>query len=805
MRAGVFNTRANNSPFSFLLLNPQPVCAGLPLLFYFMRLIFFLLAWLVLTAPALAQTSVGTLTGTVTAADGQPVSFATVGVLNQPQAAEADAAGAFRLRLPLGTYQLTVRAVGYATVIRPVVMAESGSAPLAITLPAQGRALDEVVVTAEKTETDAQRTPAAVSVLTARQLQAYRVWSFSDLGALAPSLQTVEHGGSTSSLFLNIRGTMGLHSQTAVATYIDGVYQFEGFSVPLQFNNVARIEVLRGPQGTLYGRNAFGGVINIITKKPTNKPEGFAQVDVGNYAQQRYNLAFSAPVVKDKLFVGASGLFSQRRGIYTDAATGQAFDRPQSVAGNLNLRYLPTANLSVELIGRFERNDDIGAYPWVASDKELFAKPYVIGRSVSNRERRDNVNASVQLKYETRPVVFTSISAVQDYKKGFPEFLDGDFSAANLSKALSDDRVRTFTQELRLTSNPALAGPLSWTAGTFLWTAPNGSNEFVQFRTPATGPASTFYRSSRSDNRGLALFGQAAYRLTPRLTATAGLRYDREQRELAQSRRTVAPNGPESQVLPLTRFETSFAAFTPKGVLSFQTTENTLAYASYARGYRAGGLNLFAPTAADVAVGPEHSHNYEVGVKNTLLNDRLRLNLTGFYLQQRDQQVTVIENAFFLTRNAGDLHNLGAELELMAVPVKGLQAEWTASLSKAEYERLTTVVAGRNQDLAGNKPLFNPAAASFLAVQYDRPLAGPLSAFVRGEHRYSAAYFLNFDNAIRQSPYHVFNGRAGLKYKAYELAVWGRNLTQVKYRTWATGVFLLNTPRLWGATATVNF
>jgi iron complex outermembrane receptor protein len=631
------------------------------------------------------------------------------------------------------------------------------------------------------------------------------VWSFSDLGALAPSLQTVEHGGSTSSLFLNIRGTMGLHSQTAVATYIDGVYQFEGFSVPLQFNNVARIEVLRGPQGTLYGRNAFGGVINIITKKPTNRTEGFAQVDVGNYAQQRYNVAFSTPLIADKLFVGVSSLFSQRRGIYTNAATGQAFDRPQSISGNVNLRYLPTAALSVELIGRFERNDDLGAYPWVATDQELFAHPYVIGRSVSNRERRDNLNASVQVKYETWPVVFTSISAFQDYKKGFPDFLDGDYTAADLTKALSDDRVRTFTQELRLASNPALTSPFSWTAGTFLWTAPNGSNEFGQFRTPATGPASTFYRSSRSDNRGLAFFGQGAYRLTPRLTVTGGLRYDREQRELAQSRRTVAPSGTESQVFPLTSFETRFGAFTPKGVLSFQATENTLVYASYARGFRAGGLNLFAPTAADVAVGPEHSNNYEVGVKNTLLHDRLRLNLTGFYLQQRDQQVTVIENAFFLTRNAGDMHNLGAELEVMAVPIKGLQAEWTASLSRAEYERLTTVVAGLNQDLAGNKPLFNPAAASFLALQYDRPLVGPLSAFVRGEHRYSAAYFLNFDNAIRQSPYHLFNARAGFKYKTYELAAWGRNLTNVKYRTWATGVFLLNTPRLWGVTATASF
>ena len=769
-----------------------------------MRISLSLFFWLVLMRPALAQT-VGALTGTVTTANNQPVPFATVAVLNHPQATATNAAGTFRLNLPLGRYQVAVSAVGYATVIRAIEVSQQAPATLAVTLQASSKALDEVVVTANKTETDAQHTPAAVSVLTARRLQEYRVWSFSDLGALAPSLQTVEHGGSTSSLFLNIRGTMGLHSQTAVATYIDGVYQFEGFSVPLQFNNVARIEVLRGPQGTLYGRNAFGGVINIVTKKPTNAPQGFAQVDVGNYAQQRYNLTYSLPLVEDKLFVGVAGLFSQRRGIYINSATGKAFDRPQSIAGGLNVRYLPTDQLSVELIGRFERNDDLGAYPWVATDQELLTNPYVIGRSVSNQERRDNVSASVQVKYEMQPLVLTSISAVQDYKKGFPKYLDGDYTAADLTKALSDDHVRTFTQELRANSNSALASPLSWTVGTFLWAAPKGSNEFVQFRTPATGPASTFYRSSRSDNRGLAFFGQAAYRLLPRLTATAGLRYEHETRELTQARRTVAPDGTESQVLPSTTFEAPFAAWTPKGILSFQATDRTLVYGQYARGFRAGTLNLFAPTAADVPVGPEHSNNYEVGVKNTLFADRVHLNLTGFYLQQRNQQVTVIENAFFLTRNAGDMHNLGAELELQVVPAKGLQAEWTASLSKAEYSRLTTVVAGLNQDLAGNQPLFNPAAASFVALQYEHPVAGALSAFVRGEHRYSGAYYLNYDYAIRQSPFHVFNARAGLRYKTYELAAWGRNLTDVRYRTWATSLYLLNTPRLWGLTATATF
>ena len=767
---------------------------------------FFLVFGLLLTALLAGSIPVRGqgLHGTVTAA-GTRVAFASVAVLNSTQGATCDQEGQFALALPPGHYQLAISAVGYATLIRPVDVAAGTNAPLFLQLQEQGRALDEVVVTAEKTETDVQRTPAAISVLTARQLREYRVWSFSDLSALAPSLQTVEHGGSTSAVFLNIRGTMGLHSQSAVATYVDGVYQFESFSVPLQLNNVARIEVLRGPQGTLYGRNAFGGVINIITKKPTNRPEGAVEIDAGNYGQQRYHLSFGTPLVPNKLFVGASGQFTQRRGIYTNSATGQPFDRPQSIAGGLNLRYLPTTRLSVELISRFERNDDLGSYPWVTSEQAAREHPYVIGRSVSNRERRLNVNASAQVRYETPQVVFTSISAYLSYAKSLPEFLDGDFTAADLSKAHSTDRVRDFTQELRVASNPARTGPLSWTAGTYLWVAPNGSNDFEQVNTPVGKPASTFYRNSTLNNRGLAFFGQAAYRLVPALTVTAGLRYDHETRNLTQARKTVAHDGTESQVFPLTGFGASFGALTPKGILSWQATDRTLVYGQYARGYRAGGLNVFAPTPADVPFGPEHSNNYELGMKNTLLTNRLQLNLTGFYLQQLDQQITVIEGSSFLTRNTGDMRNLGAELELAALPAQGLRLEWNASLSRAEYARLSTVVAGRNQDLAGNEPLFNPAAASFVALQYSRPVGKEWTAFVRGEHRYSGAYYLNFDNVVRQSPFHVFNARAGGRYRGYELAAWVRNLADVHYLTWATSVFLLSPPRLWGATATATF
>src|SRR5690606_3771033 len=220
-----------------------------------------------------------------------------------------------------------------------------------------------------------------------------------------------------------------------------------------------------------------------------------------------------------------------------------------------------------------------------------------------------------------------------------------------------------------------------------------------------------------------------------------------------------------------------------------------------------GGLNDSAPNADMVAFDPEYSNNYELGTKNTFFNNKLKFNLTGFFLQQRNQQVTVTEDSFFLTGNSGSVDNLGAEIELEALPVNGLHIVWNASLSAAEYRSLLIADPnlGTNIDLSGNKPLFNPPFVSFTAVQYSLDLGVDLSVYIRGEHRYTGEHFLNFDNEVRQSPYNLYNGRIGAKFRNVELAVWARNLTNRKYRSWASGVFLLGNPCFYGTTLTYAF
>ena len=677
---------------------------------------------------------------------------------------------------------------------------------LDIILKEQSEALNQVVVTAEKRETVLQRTPIAATVLDAEDLKQTRSWSFSDVTALAPSLLTTEHGGSTSSLFINIRGVMGLHSQTAVATYVDDVYQFEGFAVPLTFNNVESIEVLRGPQGTLYGRNAFGGVINIKTKQPTNTPEGSVSASYGNYEQQRYQASYSAPIIKDKLFAGVTAQFDQREGVYQNTVTNDDFDRPQSISGGLNVRYIANDKLDFTFNGRFERNEDFGSYAWVRSDSLLFAEPYKVGRDRRNIELRNNHSASVKVNYEADNFDIQSITAYQSYERGFPELLDVDFSPANARAAQNDFDINTFTQELRFSSKQNSSSPFNWTLGSFAFIAPNGTRDNATITFTDEGE-SRAENENRFDNKGIAFYGQGSYTFDDKWDATIGLRYDVENQRLLQELRTVDSDGSVNVTQPFKNFESTFEAFTPKLILNYKPTENTIVYAQYARGFRTGGLNSSAPTEEQVPFNPEYSNNYEIGVKNTFFDNRLKFNVTAFILQQRDQQITVIEDTFFLTRNTGNVDNYGAEIELEALPVKGLQLIWNVSVSDAEYKDLLIAdrATGENIDLSGNKPLFNPPFVSFTAIQYTKEFNSDFSAFIRGEHRYIGEHFFNFDNEIRQSPYNLYNARIGGRYKNFELAFWARNLTERKYRTWGTGVFLLGSPRFYGTTLSYDF
>lgn len=407
--------------------------------------------------------------GIIRSQAGQPIANTNLSILNSSTQTISDKDGHFLLDLKIGKYELECDAVGFAKKIE-VIDVKKDNVLVEIILKDNTKVLDEVVVTGtNKIETNLQKTPAAVSVLSAQKLKEYRAWNVADLTALAPSLMVMEHGNSSGSNFFNIRGTMGFTNEQAVATYVDGVYQFDYYSSPINFNNIERIEVLRGPQGTLYGRNAFSGVINIITKKPTNTTSGFAELDFGNYNQQRYTLGINTPIIKDKLYFNISGQFTGRGSVYSNPTLNtNNFDNHKSFNLNGNLKYVINDKWLIILNAKTEDNKDRGAYPWTSTYEEAWANEYTTFVNWDNTERRSNTNVSATANYFGERFNFTSISSGIAYHIWIPNRFDYDFTAANLMSGKNSTKSKQFTQEFRF-SSPANADNLKWTVGSYFF------------------------------------------------------------------------------------------------------------------------------------------------------------------------------------------------------------------------------------------------------------------------------------------------------------------------------------------------
>ncbi len=752
------------------------------------------------------------LTGKVTDIDGQPVAFVNIKVLNNPAGTVADVNGHFSLSLKDGNYQLQFSAVGYATIVQAITLS-TFPLKLDVTLIDQAQALSEMVITANKMETDLQKTPLSITSLDARKIDDYRVWSLSDLTALAPSAFTIEHGNSTGSTFLNIRGALGFTNEQAVATYVDGVYQFDFFSAPFNFNNIERIEILRGPQGTLYGRNAYSGVVNIVTKKATNQTSGQVSLNFGNYGLQRYNVSLSLPAINNKLFVGLGGQLSKRGAVYENPTLNDKnFDGRRSINGFLNLKYLLTDSWLLGLTVRSEDNKDAGSFPWVAFRDVAFNEPYKAFGNFPNTEKISNTNAAFTAQYFGQKINFISQTSAIQYNGSYPDRFDFDFTEARFFSGDNTTDQKQFTQEFRVSSASATE-KLRWTIGSFLFLEKTSSTgktyfdeDYVIFDPAA--PYTSIINGKRN-NRGVALFGQATYAVTDKLDLTLGARWDREHKERTENS-AFEQGGITIPLTDDTTFVRNFSAFTPKAILSYEVSENAIVFASYAKGFRVGGFNINSREYS--SYNPEKSDNYEIGLKNNLWDKKLRINLTAFYFQQKDQQITTSKDGInFAVLNVGDMNNLGLEAEVTALPVRNLQIDWTASTSNSNYARLPLfdALTLTVKDFKGNQAIYNPKLQSMLAVQYNIPLSNSkrnLAIFVRGEYRYTGEYQLNFENSEAQKAYSIVNARAGVTCKNIDIAVWGRNLNDARYLGWGTfASYMLGAPRMMGVTLTGRF
>ena len=656
--------------------------------------------------------------------------------------------------------------------------------------------IEEVIVTANKSEQKNIEVPVAVTSISAKSITNSRLVNVSDLSGRVPNYLYQELGVGFQAL-QSIRGIQVFSENPAVSTYIDDVNLLDILAGGFALTDVERIEVLRGPQSTLFGRNAMGGVVNIFTKQPTNKTTGFLELENGNFALQRYSAGFKTPLIKDKLFFGINGLFQKRDGFMkndisgttsTDVSlNGKTVGDEENTYGNAFLKWLVTNKFSLTANVKTQRDFSNASGFFVSQANETIAleTPTVINLTRIGRHERNITNYSLTGKYKAKNFDLTSISSFQQISLSFqdidfPGYYHSFYNSA-IGEKLPPQEV--LSQELRINSTNK-ESKFQYVAGLFGFKQvgyepstnlafENAPNNFTIFR-------------NRSNNSGYAAFGEVSYKIIEKLKITAGARYDIEDREATFNGfgDAVFVNGVFNQINPDQTKSASFNAFSPKGSLIYSLNKNANVYAAYTRGFRAGGVNAQGGLPADVSQDfkPEYSDNFEVGYKTAFWNNRVNFNIAGYLINWKDLQFFNNVAPFtFARENVGDAYSKGIEVEANVIPFKGLQVDFAYSMNDAEYEDFSLKRFGSLVPIGGNKLANAPKNTFFTAAEYTIQTSENVNLLFRAEYRNIGGHYTDIQNSLYQPTYHVVNTRFGLTYSNYGLFLWTRNLTNSNY------------------------
>lgn len=677
-----------------------------------------------------------------------------------------------------------------------------------------------ITVTAEKREENIQEVPVSVTAFSETQIEDAGITDVGELQTYIPNLSDFHfgpRGGSESHLL--IRGVGSLLGDSSVGFYVDDVSYLSGVSFNMtDFYDIERIEFLRGPQGTLYGRNALGGVINIITKKPTNDFDVRAGLSFGDYNYWKYRARLNVPVVMDKLFFSLSGSYSERDGYVTNDLTGDTVDDREGLSGRAKLHWMPSDSLDITLGISGDRIRD-GSYA-IGPLEEIRENPYHVRHDFTGGySNADQTREDLRVVYKTPGFTVTSITGLLQHS--LESMNDQDFTANDFF--INDYKKDTdqMTQELRFSSPDDSDSPLKWIGGTYLYRK-DVKNDFDDIMRPdaydffSGGALSALGLDIEShgllkgdvDTYGGALFGQATYTLFDKLDLTAGLRleYEKNKAEL-RGDRVVNVSGPGVPFLPdylddpvigpqlapllyegpTSRIdeEVDYSEWLPKFTVAYHLEEDVMTYATAAKGFRSGGFNVYlqgSDDPDDLIYGPEYSWNYELGIKSGWFNNRLIANAALFYIDYEDQQVLQLIGASqTITRNAGKSTSKGFEVELAAKPVQGLELIANYGYTDATFDEYRDPGVGAVYD--GNKVLIVPEHDYLLAAQYRYPLTASLTLFSRVELHGVGELYWDYANSEKQGGYELVNARVGAEFEHFDMYFWVKNLFDQEYET----------------------
>lgn len=658
-----------------------------------------------------------------------------------------------------------------------------------------------IVVTAEKTPEPVQDIPISITVLDQQELEDAAIDDFEDIARNTPNFSVFDGSGSRYFYNYSIRGlgSNNFLSRDAVSFYVDDVpYDYGGF-IGLDLYDLERVEILRGPQSTLYGRSAFSGVVNVVTQPPTNDYEFGTTVQYGNFDDFEVQGNVSGPLIDDELFFRLSGSYDSRDGYFNNTFLNEDFASSSSGNGRLQLRWLPQEDWDITLSGAFSAISEDGV-PIVPIDGD----PFTVGLNAGGFAELNTNSQSLRIAYTQPDFRVTSVSA-RRYSRA-NQAADFDGSSVDLGLFSSDFDSTVFTQEVRVQS-PENADRWQWTIGGYFESRQfNTQNDGLNFGADALGvfglpPESSNLRSSDSNERFWAIFSQASYPLTESLTLTAGLRYENFSSTLNNlTQRLAIPGLPAQTLASFDNVNTNGGVWLPRLAAEYRFNPDVMVYGSIARGYRPGGVNYRASNLATLTFDPEQGWNFELGAKSTWFDDRLGVNLSVFHNIVDNYQVQIPGPLITVNEIANaDASITGVELEVRATPLEGLDIIAGFGYLDAEFSDFTNPFNGDN--FTGNRLPLAPEFTYNLAVQY-RSAIGLL-----GRVELQGTGFTAFDesNTFSQGAYAVVNARLGYEFDNTGIYFSANNIFDTRYLTQGADGFGGGQIGQYGSPATFGF
>ncbi len=649
--------------------------------------------------------------------------------------------------------------VGAALLVPPQAMADSPETEASRADAGSEYTLPPVVITAEKRQTEEQKTPVAVTVFTAQDLEDRNLKTVHDVLAQVPNLMQVDTiGGNTMAAFRGSVTSMGTETNPLVI-YVDGVPVDSYSSMDASLLNIERIEVLRGAQSTLYGKNAFSGVVNIISKKPDNTHTGKVYIDGGSEWSMEGGVTTSGPIIEDKLFFSLSGSHDYRDGYMKGPNSND--ERNTRVKGQFRL--LPTNDSELNLHLAYTKYEE-GPLPVVkGSDPSLHDW-------ASDTDHRDKETFSAALH---SAVDFSAAEL-----KSVTTFRSDDMRASHDNSTYMvgtyneyDESSWEATQEFRVQSPADSDAGFSWLAGVYggyrdldrkKWFTPSTTINF-----PYTDKMTEF-----------APFGQVEVPLfVDALKLTTGLRWQYVKREATI--KTIFGGSPWVNE----DLDESWEEFLPKAVLSYQITDDYMVYAGVNRSFLPGGFSRqVMPGIAELTYKPQYAWNYEVGAKTSWLENRLNANLTLFYSKYTDMHVTSMNMIIGgpVATNAGKVTAYGAEAELDAQILPGLRGTASVGYTHAEFDEYTATNAlGVDVDYSGKRVQYTPEYTGNLSLVYRHSTGFMGQAGVQ----YASKMYWDAGNSASQGSVTTVNAKIGYEAESFDVYLYATNLFDKRYST----------------------